>query len=324
VDKPTKQLFLTVLASILTFSVSADNIISGAPSWSIPKRGVVIDSTEKIHDTNTRLFEIEGSSQRYSQQQIDDKFSAPDWFPKQHEKMPTTVKFGKKPKVWACASCHLASGSGHPESASLAGLDSQYLQTQMNAFADDSRLDYSGHMNRMAKELTKAEIKEISDWFSALTPRKVTQVIETTQVPKTYVDETRMRLVTQPNIMESIGNRIIEVPDNLSEVKKRHPDSRFISYVPKGSIKRGESIVNTGNGKTVPCASCHGTDLAGSTIAPSLVGNFASYTVRQLHGFKGGSRKGGKSVMMLGVVNALTDQDIVDISAYLSALPERN
>jgi cytochrome c553 len=320
-NQPNRQFLLAVLASMITFSVSADNKISGAPSWSTPKRGVAIESTDKNDDSNLSLLDVTGSTKRYSQQQIDNKFSAPDWFPKQHEKMPTIVKSGKKPKVWACASCHLASGSGHPESASIAGLDSQYLQTQMYAFADDSRLDYSGHMNRMAKELTKAEIKEISDWFSALTPRKITKVVEVSQVLKTYVDDTRMRLVTQPSIMESIGNRIIEVPDNLPAVKKRHPDSHFISYVPKGSIKRGESLVNTGNGKTVPCASCHGIDLAGSAIAPAIVGNYASYSVRQLHGFKGGSRKGGQSVMMLGVVNALTDNDIVDISAYLTSLP---
>jgi len=284
-------------------------------------RGINLESNEVAKGNKARLFDVTGSAKHYSQEQIDDKFNAPDWFPKQHKKMPTIVKSGKKPKVWACASCHLASGTGHPESATLAGLDSQYLQTQMHAFADGSRLDYSGHMNRMAKALNKAEIKEISDWFSGLTPRKVTQVVEASQVPKTYVDDTRMRLQLQPIVMQDIGNDIIEIPADLSTVKKRHPDSHFISYVPKGSIKRGKSLVNTGNGKTLPCAGCHGADLTGSSIAPAIVGNFASYTVRQLHGFKGGSRKGGQAVMMLGVVTALTDKDIVDISAYLTSLP---
>jgi cytochrome c553 len=124
--------------------------------------------------------------------------------------------------------------------------------------------------------------------------------------------------------MESIGDRIIEIPDNLSKVKKRDPDSTFISYVPKGSLARGKNLVSTGNGKTVPCASCHGDDLKGSTIAPSIVGNFASYTVRQLHGFKGGSRSGGQADMMKGVVDGLTDEDIVDISAYLTSYQLNN
>jgi cytochrome c553 len=121
--------------------------------------------------------------------------------------------------------------------------------------------------------------------------------------------------------VKEIANRIIEIPENAVEVKKRNPASMFISYVPEGSITRGKDLVNTGRGKTIPCANCHGDDLAGNTIAPSIIGNFASYTVRQLYGFKGDTRTGGNSVMMLGVVSALTDEDIVDISAYLTSLP---
>lgn len=310
-----------IVVSLMVCTVHADNKIPGAPLWSTPVRGVTSESMGAATSDKETLLSIAGSSKRYSQQQIDDKFNAPDWFPNQHDNMPMIVRKGKPPKVWACISCHLASGSGHPESASLAGLNSQYLQTQMHAFADGSRLDYSGHMNRMAKELNNTEIKEVSDWFSTLTPRKVTKVVEASQVLKTYVDDTRMRLVAQPYVMEAIDRRIIEVPDNLSDVKKRHPDSTFISYVPKGSIIQGKKLVSTGGDKTIPCTSCHGADLKGSTIAPSIVGNFASYTVRQLHGFKGGSRSGGQAAMMQSVVDSLTDEDIVDISAYLTSLP---
>ncbi|WP_211357737.1 c-type cytochrome [Colwellia demingiae] len=130
-----------------------------------------------------------------------------------------------------------------------------------------------------------------------------------------------MRLFAEPPTTEAIGYRIIEIPNNLIEVKKRNPNSTFISYAPIGSLARGKELVSTGNGKTIPCASCHGTELSGSTIAPAIIGNFASYTVRQLHGFKGKSRKGSQTIMMQGVVNDLTDEDIVDISAYLTSLP---
>lgn len=306
--------------SLIISSSNADNPITGAPHWSTPKRGVALESNITARDNDKALFTIVGSEQHYTQQQIDDKFNAPDWFPNRHGQMPDIVKSGKAPKVWACASCHLSSGAGHPESASLAGLDSQYLQNQMYAFADDSRLDYSGHMNRMSKALSKAEIKEVSDWFSNIPPRKVTKVVETSTVLKTYIDDARMRLFSQPPTMEAIGTRIIEIPDHLLEVKKRNPEGTFISYVPEGSVARGKKLVSTGNGKTIPCSGCHGTDLSGSTSAPSIVGNFASYTVRQLHGFKGKTRNGGQAVMMQSVVNGLTDEDIIDISAYLTSL----
>lgn len=309
-----------IAASLIISSSYADNSITGAPDWSTPKRGIVLESKNTDKNNDKALFSIVGSEQNYTQQQIDDKFNAPDWFPNRHGKMPDIVKSGKAPKVWACASCHLTSGVGHPESASLAGLDSMYLQRQMKAFADGSRLDYSGNMNRMAKGLNNAEIKEVSDWFSALPPKKVTKVVETAQVLKTYIDDTRMRLVAQPYVMEAIGNRIVEIPDHPLEVNKRNPDSIFVSYVPQGSLIRGKVLVSTGNDKTPSCASCHGSDLSGSAIAPSIVGNFASYTVRQLHGFKGKTRNGGQAVMMQSVVNGLTDEDIIDISAYLTSL----
>lgn len=312
-----KYLVLSIIALSIS-DANADNIILGAPKWSTPARGEI---TNKANEKSDTLLTVSGSNIQLTQSQIDDKFSAPDWFPSQHKKMPSIIKSGKAPKVWACASCHLASGSGHPESATLSGLSSQYIQTQMTSFSDGTRLDYSGHMNRMSAALTKDEIRAVSDWFSTLATKKVTNVLEVAQVPKTYLDDTRMRLKVFPVEMEDIAGRIIEIPEDLEKVKKRHPESTFISYVPQGSITRGKSLVTMGGGKTIPCASCHGTNLTGSSIGPSIVGNFGTYTVRQLHGFKGGTRSGGNSAMMLGVVGNLTDNDIVDIAAYLTSLP---
>lgn len=76
----------------------------------------------------------------------------------------------------------------------LSGLGSQYIQPQMKAFTDGTRLDYSGYMNRMSTVLTKNEITAISDWLATLTSKKVTNIIEVSKVPKSYLDETRMWL----------------------------------------------------------------------------------------------------------------------------------
>ena len=306
---------LTLTYSTLTL---ADNAILGAPEWSTPARGVAIENP----NFNPNLKQtVAGSSLQYSQVEIDNKFSAPDWFPEKHDPMPNVVQFGKKPKVWACASCHLASGLGHPESSTLAGLSETYMVQQLEAFASGQRVDYSGHMNRMAALLTKEEMQEVSKWFASLTPTSFITVKEVATVPKTYVDETRMRQIDLVDKAEEpIGNRIIEVPQDKGEIHKRAPYGKFISYVPIGSIKRGEALVKTGNGKTIPCASCHGADLSGSTIGPAIAGNFGIYTVRQLHGFKGGTRASSQSVMMAPVVASLSDEDIVDIAAYLSSV----
>lgn len=292
--------------------LQADNVILNAPSWSTPVRGASVDLVEDVTS-----YSLKGSTKKYTQAEIDDKFSAPDWIEGDHTPMPDIVRYGKKPKVWACASCHLASGLGHPESSTLAGLTAEYIETQLESFATGARLDYSGHMNRMAPLLTALEIKEAAQWFASLTPQDFLDVIETDTVPVTLVDDSRMRLIHNSGGLEPIGGRIIEVPEDTSHVKLRAPLSKFISYVPKGSIARGENIVTTGGGKAAPCVVCHGADLKGTSIAPSLAGNFAIYTVRQLHGFKAGTRK---SVEMAPMVTGLDDQDIVDVAAYLASL----
>ncbi len=309
---------LTSIGTIVLFSASsfADNPIIGAPAWSTPARGDV--QLKKLDPAKQTLT---NSRQTYSQAEIDNKFSAPDWFPEQHILMPKIVSSGKQPKVWACASCHLTSGHGHPESATLAGLTATYINSQMQAFASGARVDYSGHMNRMAAELSEQEILAVSRWFASLTVKRFIKVKETERVPRTFIDDTRMRrLVANSGSTELLGNRIIEVAENREKVSKRDPWAKFISYVPVGSLERGKTLVSSGAGKTIACASCHGVRLKGSAIGPALAGNFGTYTVRQLHGFKGGTRKGAQSALMQSVVAQLSDHDIVDIAAYLSSL----
>jgi len=89
-------------------ATQADTIIGNAPLWSTPARGANVELRNPEQQT------VVNSTKRYTQSQIDNKFSAPDWFPSQHIPMPSIIQYGKTPKVWACASCHLASGGGHP------------------------------------------------------------------------------------------------------------------------------------------------------------------------------------------------------------------
>lgn len=307
-----RRVFIVTISLSIGF-VYADNIIPGAPSWSTPARGEALG--EKVDETKS--FSLPGSLKKYTQAEIDNKFEAPDWMGSEHTVMPNIVKFGKKPKVWACASCHLATGAGHPESSTLAGLTADYIVQQLNNFSDGSRLDYSGHMNRMAPLMTQKERRDAANWFASLKPNTFIDVIETESVPVTYVDDTRMRLVLEGSGLEPINARIIEVPENLEMIKLRAPGGRFISYVPRGAILRGKQIVTSGDGKVAPCTVCHGADLKGTSIAPSLAGNFAIYTVRQLHAFKSGVRV---SVEMAPMAAGLNDNDIVDVAAYLASL----
>src|SRR5271170_5440566 len=51
-----------------------------------------------------------GSAKAYTQEQIDDVFNPPDWYPDEHPLMPDLVAHGKPPVVMGCAVCHLTNG----------------------------------------------------------------------------------------------------------------------------------------------------------------------------------------------------------------------
>jgi hypothetical protein len=47
---------------------------------------------------------------------------------------------------------------------------------------------------------------------------------------------------------ESIGNRIVEVPDNLEEFGLYDSRATFTAYAPVGSVAKGETLVVNGEG----------------------------------------------------------------------------
>lgn len=85
-----------------------------------------------------------------------------------------------------------------------------------------------------------------------------------------------------------------------------------------GSVYAGGDAA-AGKGKSLVCAGCHGPD--GNSIAPNfpkLAGQHENYLIKQLTEFKSGVRKDSTG-MMLGMVAALSEQDMADISAYFSS-----
>jgi cytochrome c553 len=87
-----------------------------------------------------------------------------------------------------------------------------------------------------------------------------------------------------------------------------------------GSITKGDALVKTGgNGKTVECGSCHGADLQGLGPVPGIAGRSPSYLVRQMYDMQSGARHGEWAELMKSVVAKLTNEDFVNIAAYVSS-----
>ena len=118
-----------------------------------------------------------------------------------------------------------------------------------------------------------------------------------------------------------IGHRIIEIPESPIRTADRDPHAGFLAYVPPGSIARGKILVESGAGKTIQCALCHGDDLKGLGEVPRIAGLQPVYIARQLICMQNGSSAGKATALMKKAVSSLTEDDIIAISAYLGSLP---
>jgi cytochrome c553 len=267
---------------------------------------------------------VPGSSATFTLTQIRDLFAAPDWRPEAHAPMPEIVSRGRKPAVHACGFCHLPNGLGRPENSSLAGLPAAYIAQQVADFKSGARKSAEpaslpvNLMIAVARAATEAEVQVAADYFAALKPLPWIRVVETDTVPKTRVGGW-MLVAAEPAGTEPIGNRIIEMPVDLERTELRDPASGFIAYAPVGSIAKGEALVTSGAGRTLPCSICHGADLKGLGPAPALAGRSPSYLVRQLFDLKHGFRNGAGAMLMTPVVGTLTDEDMVSVSAYAAS-----
>lgn len=286
------------------------------PSWAFQVSGGALPAESPEPKT------IPGSTRKYTPKEIDDLSSPPDWFPDQHPPAPGPVQKGGG-GVLACGACHLMSGLGHPESADLTGYTVGYLVQQMNDFKSDARPDFAARMNGIAKALTDDQIRQTAEWLAALPRRKFVRVVEAATVPRTFVGQGRMRFIdpAAKGLTEPIGARIITLPEDQDLARLRDPRSGFVAYVPPRSLARGKALVEAGgNGKTVSCAICHGEGLKGLGNVPRLAGVHPIYLARQLYHFREGTRKGPDAPLMAKVVAKLTDEDIINLSAYAASL----
>jgi cytochrome c553 len=271
------------------------------------------------------LKQVPNSTAAYTITQIRDLFTPPDWHPDNHPPMPDVVGRGNKPGQFACGFCHLPNGLGRPENSSLAGLPASYIAQQVAEFKSGARKSSEpaslpiNLMVAVAKLVSEEDAKIAAEYFASLKPVQWIRVVETETVPKTKVGGW-MLIEDGSGDTEAIGQRIIEMPENLERTELRDSASGFVAYVPAGSIRKGEALATDGAGKTTPCAICHGAGLKGLGPVPALAGRSPSYIVRQLYDMQHGTRAGPWSELMKPVVAGLSAEDLVAIAAYTASL----
>ena len=318
---------LVVLGAAPLLATGALRAAGGPPAWAYaippaPPAGAPAAPTATPY---TSMKQIPDSTLSFTLAQIANAFGPADWFPGDHPAMPDIVAHGKRPDVRACGLCHYPNGKGRQENAGVAGLPVSYFIQQINDFHNDLRKSAEPRKNStnvmitIAKGLTPEEIKQAAEYFGSMKWTPWIRVIETKTVPK-MESENGIWVPAKDKQMEPIGVRIIETPENVERTTRlRDPRSSFIAYVPVGSVKKGETLVTTGgNGKTTQCAVCHGADLQGVGPVPGIAGRSPSYLVRQMYDMQVGARRGEWAELMKPVVAKLTDEDFVNIAAYVS------
>ncbi len=307
--------FIPVIAACCTLPAAVATAQAQPPPWAYTVNPPPVPGA-KPAPPDPAPRQVPGSSVSLTVVQTRDAFNPPDWHPAAHPPMPDSVAKGRRPELRACGFCHLVNGQGRPENASLAGLPAAYIVQQMIDFKNGDRKSAEPKMgppNAMiqdAKAATDEEVRTAAAYFASFPFTKWIRVVETGDVPKTRIAGSMH--VPAGEGTEPLGQRIIEMPEDLRRTELRDASSGFVAYVPKGSIAKGESLVRT-------CGTCHGSDLKGLGPVPPLAGRSPSYTVRQLFDMQQGVRKGPWSALMTAAVEKLTVDEMIAIAAYTAS-----
>jgi cytochrome c553 len=269
---------------------------------------------------DTTVLHLDGSTGAFTRTQTNDGYGPADWFPNEHPPMPDIVAKGRRPEIRACALCHYPSGQGRAENASVDALPVEYFLQQLKDFADgnrksaDTRKQNSAAMAAIAKAMTDDERKAAAEYYTQIPFKPWIKVQESTTAPKTRIN-VGLFIALDGNETEPLGDRIIEVPvsGEMTETY-RNPHSGFIAYVPVGSVKKGEALAKAGQ-----CTLCHGAELKGLGPVPPIAGRSPSYMMRQMYDMQAGTRKGLWTPLMKPVVAPLSQENMLDLVAYVAS-----
>lgn len=247
----------------------------------------------------------------------------PDWYPEDRRgAMPAVVRSGRE-GVRACGLCHLADGSGRPENAPVNGLHVAYFVQQMEDFKNglrrsaDPRKSNTNLMAAFAKAATAEEVRAAAEYFAAQPYPKRIKVVESRTAPKVRLQGGMHMAVpaSEGGGMVSLGDEIVEVPDDNLRAEARDTRLSFTAYVPPGTLSRGKQLAAKHQ-----CGVCHGGSLTGLGPVPPLAGRSPSHAMRQMFDMKNSTRRGPWAAMMTPVLEQMSVADMMAVAAYAASL----
>jgi cytochrome c553 len=297
---------------------SPDAQISAAEAWAFPQFPRPDAHAPKSDPAN--VIHVAGSTRSYTQAQLNVDHFVPDWFPQDHSPAPAIVTVDRQPGwPWPCAECHLSNGAGVPATAQIMGLPKAYILEQVAAFRHGQRGTSAPRttqdMADEARSINERDLQLAADYFSRLKFVPHTRIVESASVPKTHWKDF-VQVPDRDGAREPLGRRIVEVPVSFADYRYGSDRTRYVAYVPPGSVARGAVIAASGSGAAAACESCHGAKLQGTALIPPLAGRSPTYIVRELLLFRAGQRSNPEAAPMRLEASRLTVGDMIAVAAY--------
>ncbi len=183
-----------------------------------------------------------------------------------------------------CAGCHGEQGQGgsRGEYPRLAGQRAAYLVDQLKSFRSRTRVNIPMYPYTQERELPDEDIKDVAAYLESIDLPTKWPVFKES-------DDALTRL--------TLTERVMIIP--------RAP----------GNLANGEAIYRK------QCVTCHAKNGMGRGKFPRLVGQYTNYLKRQMEKYVKGERPHDEEGTG-GLLNALKEDDMQDVLAYLTTLQE--
>lgn len=127
---------------------------------------------------------------------------------------------------------------------------------------------------------------------------------------------------TEPTMSAFVANLSAK---DIEDIAKFYATlNKHAPIVKQGNLQRGADIYRRGDIQKhiTACIACHGPDGSGNAQAgfPSLAGQNARYTVKQLHAFQDKTRKNDISAIMHDITSHMSNEDMQAVADYINSL----
>jgi cytochrome c553 len=184
-----------------------------------------------------------------------------------------------------CAGCHGEQGQGgsRGEYPRLAGQSAKFLEAQLKAFRNRTRVNIPMYPYTQERELPDEDIKDVAAYLASIELPTQWPVFKDT-------DDALTRL--------TLTERVMIIPRVA------------------GNLANGEAVYQK------KCAACHARNGTGQGTYPMLVGQYTGYLKRQIEKYLANERPHDDAVVG-GTLTLLKEEDVQDVLAYLTSIQEQ-